>query len=337
MRRRHRAIWRSTGTGKRHVRECECLQGTYRGEQREKCLKNSISHKSACRLWDREIPQSGIIWGSMEKKMDYGGLLFRFTEMCRQVMGEKLTGVYLHGSAAMGCFHPGSSDLDLIVVVDATLSDAVKIKFMERVVELNEEAPEKGLELSVVKREFCYTFVYPTPFEVHFSAMHLDWFLRDPEDYVVRMRGTDKDLAAHFTILRKYGKVLWGAGIEEIFGEVPRQYYIDSIWYDVESAAEDILADPVYVTLNLCRVHAYLQEGLILSKKDGGEWGIASLPGKYRTHIRSALQSYGTGERMISDPKTAKEFADHMLTQIRENKDTALETGKEYVDHMPAK
>lgn len=244
-------------------------------------------------------------------------LLHRFTDMCRQILGEKLTGVYLHGSAAMGCFNQKKSDLDLIIVMEGTPEDCVKREFMDHVIALNDEAPEKGLELSIVRKEFCKPFAYPTPFELHFSIAHLEWYRRDPEGYVAGMRGTDRDLAAHFTILREYGVVLWGAAVEEVFGEVPQEDYIDSIWRDVEQAEKDILVDPVYVALNLCRVLAYLRDGLILSKQAGGEWGLGMLPNKYREYLSAALQSYKTGEEMCGDEETAAEFARDALGMIR--------------------
>lgn len=55
--------------------------------------------------------------------------------------------------------------------------------------------------------EFCNPFVYPTPFGLHFSAAHLKWFQENPDDYVKKMNGTDKDLAAHFTIINHCGVV----------------------------------------------------------------------------------------------------------------------------------
>ena len=64
----------------------------------------------------------------------------------------------------MGCFHPEKSDIDLIVVVSENLSDDQKGLLMQNIVLLNKEAPAKGLEISVVKKEFCKPFVYPTPF-----------------------------------------------------------------------------------------------------------------------------------------------------------------------------
>lgn len=45
--------------------------------------------------------------------MVYEDFLSRFTGMSRDTLGENLIGVYLHGSAAMGCFNPAKSDLDL--------------------------------------------------------------------------------------------------------------------------------------------------------------------------------------------------------------------------------
>ena len=249
--------------------------------------------------------------------MVYEDLLIRFTEMSRATLGDNLIGIYLHGSAAMGCLNPQKSDLDLILVVEKEIPDAAKLEFMRYVVKLNEEAPAKGIELSIVKKAYCDPFVYPTPFELHFSCMHLNWFIENPSDYVEKMKGTDKDLAAHFTIIRRYGIVLYGAGIEEVFGEVPAKDYIDSLWFDVENACEDIVENPLYVTLNLCRVLAYLQEGLVLSKQAGGEWGIRTLQGKFHSLIKTALECYKTDRKMTVDKELALDFASQMMVQIR--------------------
>ena len=86
--------------------------------------------------------------------MYYQTLLDKFTHAVKEITGEKLTGIYLHGSLAMGCFHPEKSDIDLIVVVSENLSDDQKGLLMQNIVLLNEEAPAKGLEISVVKKEF---------------------------------------------------------------------------------------------------------------------------------------------------------------------------------------
>jgi len=251
-----------------------------------------------------------------QPNIPYQDYLFSFTEMTADLFGRDLTGVYLHGSAAMGCFHPQKSDLDLILVAEGDLSDTSKMEFMKRVVEFHGKAPAKGLELSIVKRKYCRPFVYPTPFELHFSRAHLEWFKRQPEEYIRKMKGTDPDLAAHFTVLQTYGIVLYGEEISHVFDAVPRECYLDSIWRDIQNAREDILEDPLYMTLNLCRVLAFLREDLILSKQSGGEWGLLHLPKTFHSLIQDALHCYGSGDKMKSNADILSPFADYMLTEI---------------------
>lgn len=155
--------------------------------------------------------------------MFYQNVMDEFTAISKEIIGDNLIGIYLHGSMAMDCFNPEKSDIDLLIVIENDLTDVQKMEFMKQIVKLNKHAPAKGLEISVVKREYCKPFVYPTPFELHFSPRHLQWFRDDPENYVRNMVGVDKDLAAHFTIINRYGIVLYGEEIDNVFGEVQKR------------------------------------------------------------------------------------------------------------------
>ena len=53
---------------------------------------------------------------------DYQEVTDEFVIQGRKILGDNLTGIYLHGSAAMGCFNPKESDIDLLVVVKDALS-----------------------------------------------------------------------------------------------------------------------------------------------------------------------------------------------------------------------
>ena len=244
-------------------------------------------------------------------------LIDSFSEAAGAAFGDDLVGVYLHGSAAMGGYHPAVSDLDFIVVTRGPISDAVRRRFMDAVVRLDEQAPGKGIEMSVVTRSACAPFLYPTPFELHWSRMHAAWYARDPEDYVQKMRGADIDLAAHFTVLRGRGVCLRGAPIGEVFAPVPARDYVDSIWNDVCGAPEEIGGDTVYLALNLARVLAYLENGAVLSKREGGAWALERLPEAFRPLIRSTLDEYGGAADVEYDPDLARRYASHMLRRIQ--------------------
>lgn len=244
-------------------------------------------------------------------------LLENFVRQSKNILGDNLTGIYLHGSAVMGCFNSKKSDIDLLIVVNDDISNEIKMQYMDMVVELNREAPEKGIELSIVKEAVCKPFVYPTPFELHFSIAHLNWYQSNPADYVERMKGTDKDLAAHFTVIYHRGKTLYGKEIKSVFSKVSSRDYMDSIWSDIEDAKEEIVTNTMYITLNLCRVLAYKREGLILSKQEGGEWAMNALPvSEYQKIISDALNEYKTGEVMSTDRAIVVEFAEYMLKEI---------------------
>ena len=244
-------------------------------------------------------------------------LLNEFTEQTKQLLGDNLVGVYLHGSAVMGCFNPERSDLDLIIVVREPIPDEIKRAYMDMVLRCHAAGPAKGIEMSVVRRAVCKPFVYPTPYELHFSIGHLAWYREDPEDYVREMQGTDEDLAAHFTILYRRGRRLCGAPIREVFAQVPKRDYLASIWYDIADAEADITEHPLYVTLNLPRVLAYAEEGLVLSKKEGGEWALDRLPAEYHPLIRDALREYTESAEPVYDLELARRYAAYMLERVR--------------------
>ena len=250
----------------------------------------------------------------------YQAFLVSFVEQSRRILGDRLTGIYLHGSAAMGCFNSRKSDIDLLVVIKNGLPVRLKRQYMDMAVRMNAQAPAKGIEFSIIREDVCRPFVHPTPFELHFSIAHLAWYQSDPEGYVSKMNGTDPDLAAHATILYHRGKTLFGKEIKEVFSEVRREDYWDSIVGDIENAVEDIAAQPLYIILNLCRVLAYKREGLILSKQEGGEWGLAHLPHPYKDLVRAAMAEYRTGIPSGLERMPAREYAEYMLTQIMGNR-----------------
>ena len=72
----------------------------------------------------------------------------------------------------------------------------------------------------------------------------------------------------------------------------------------------------MYLILNLARVLAYLKEKKVMSKQEGGVWGLQFLPEQYHPLIRSALLEYENGADVQYDRELAKNYAACMLKQI---------------------
>ena len=247
--------------------------------------------------------------------MEYSSLLSVIAEQYKKILRENLTGIYVHGSIAFGCFNRDRSDIDFIVVINEPISKQIKLQLLQALLTLSDKAPN-GFEMSVVLKKYCENFIYPTPYELHYSNGYLERHSKNPLVLCKDNPQYDPDLAAHFTVIKSVGVVLYGEPISAVFGNIPEEDYLDSIRKDVENAKENVLDYPVYTVLNLCRVYAYMKDGLVLSKAKGGEWGLANLPEKYHSLISAMFNSYVKGVETCSDESLQINFCEYMLNLI---------------------
>lgn len=259
-----------------------------------------------------------------EEKRRITELLQEITAVYQRVLGDKLRGLYFHGSLAFGCFRWESSDIDFLAVVQGELTHGEKRQLLDWILSVREKCPPKGLEMSIVEEHCCRAagygaFVHPTPFLFHWSEGHLEKALADPDGYCETMQGTDRDLAAHFMVTNLVGWAFLGPEVREMFPPVPKEAYWDSLVYDVEHMEEDIAAHPVYCVLNLCRVLAWCRskDGDVYSKAEGGRWGLEHLEEKWHGIIRNALAAYENGTDAVWDMEALRAFAAESIREIK--------------------
>lgn len=223
-------------------------------------------------------------------------LLDNIADKVENLFGRNFVGFYVHGSIAMDCFNPLVSDIDFLIVCRAKMSVREKQDLAKILLNAKYNNP-KGVETSVVLLEYTKNPVFPTPYEFHFSR---EWAERYRHNEVnLTKENSDLDLAAHFMIIKKRGVVWRGLQVDEVFSEISKEFYIKSLLYDFDDLDKNILANPVYGILNACRTVAYLQNQLILSKKEGGEWALKNFDEQYISIMRQALLSYETGEKFL--------------------------------------
>lgn len=197
------------------------------------------------------------------EKVEIQAYLNDITKVFTDEMKDNLVGVYLHGSLAMKCFNPETSDVDILVICKSKMTNEEKKTIIQRLLKLT-QGNRNQLEMSIVLERVVKDFVYPTPFELHY--FHPTYLL--DENYICGGEGFfDPDLAGHMVVTYHRGVTLSGEKIENVFKPIEWQYYIESIFNDVEDAPKYIIDNPVYFTLNLCRVMYFLKEGKIASKK----------------------------------------------------------------------
>jgi predicted nucleotidyltransferase len=253
-----------------------------------------------------------------DKAGEVNGVLPTLAGIFMQRLGPNLKGLYLHGSLAMGCFRPWSSDIDLLAVTFGPMDRESKLALVNDVMSVAEGGAEfRKFELSVVTADEALRAKHPIRYILHYSDSWHEAYKNGKADLVIK-GGEDEDLAAHFMVTRTRGAVLVGASIEEAFGQVSREDYLKSVWYDVRGAAEYLQKVPEDAVLNLCRTLMYLETGVVGSKLEGGRWAIARPElERWKELIELALTWYGTDCEAVFIFPALCEFADHMLHMIQ--------------------
>jgi hypothetical protein len=136
-----------------------------------------------------------------------------------------LVGLYLHGSGAMGGWHPERSDVDLLGVVSRSLRPDEKRGAAEALAAL--PAPGAGLELSIVTEASLKSVPERPRFELHVTTGS-DAKVVDGE----RHRG-DSDLVMHYAVCRERGVAVLGPPAAEVFPPVPRAMLLASFIEEV--------------------------------------------------------------------------------------------------------
>ena len=90
---------------------------------------------------------------------------------------------------------------------------------------------------------------------------------------------------------------------------------MDSILHDIRDAEEGILGNPVYYILNMCRVLYYVEEGVVSSKKEAGEWSMNRLPA-FRSLVEKSLLLYEGKQQVEWDAAELKQFAKELQLHI---------------------
>lgn len=228
------------------------------------------------------------------------------------LLGRKKIGVYLHGSLALGDFNIEKSDIDLIVVVKNKLANHQKKCLANLMME--HSLNPSPIELSVLSQDQLQPWQHPCPFDFHYSE---SWRKRYKQGLVELEITSDGDLAGHIHVLNKRGLVLSGSPITSVFPEIPHEDYMDSVLDDLEWSMNSPAEQPVYAILNHCRTYAYLCEGKVLSKGEGGDWLLPRVPKDYHKLIGEAVAAYRFSTEFKRQESETKAFIEWIRKRIQ--------------------
>ncbi len=202
--------------------------------------------------------------------------LGRVVERFEGVLGEKLTGLYLHGSAVQSDFQADRSDLDLLALVSNALSESERSDLIAQLSHSAHTVPAVGLELIICRSEAARAPMLEYPFVFALSTGRV-WGAQ------VEAAGTCSDLVVHAELCRQQARALVGPPAAKIFAPTPRSLLHSAMiaelrWHQHNLSEKAAALWDANAVLNAARsVHA-ANTGRIVSKTQGGQWWLERHP-----------------------------------------------------------
>jgi len=206
------------------------------------------------------------------------GGLRRYCAALAEAVGDGLVGVYLYGSLARGCFHPGTSDVDVVVVTEGPCSEVV----VSKIVKAHGEAGVP-VDATFVTRSQIGVEETPTPVE----------FVLKPggEERVVRLPEGHGDFLLQRQDVYDCEAAIVGEPAREVVRPVPWEALARCLDY----LFPHIVPRFKNPALMLSRIAYAFANRKLCSKRDAGEWAMGALGEEWRPLVAEALEKYAAG------------------------------------------
>ena len=223
---------------------------------------------------------------ALVKHPDILVLLEEILSRQRRILGEKLTGLYLYGSAVAGDFDYKISDLDLLAATKNVI-DEKEFAALERMHdELVKDDPqwENRIEVAYVSLEALKTFKTKKSRIANISPGEPFHFLKAGRDWLL-----------NWYFVREYSVTLFGAEPKTIIEPISKQEFIEAVREQTEVRAGNVeLARhsrpyQAYLIMTVCRALYAVKNGEQVSKRRAASWAKEKFP-EYASLIENAFE-----------------------------------------------
>ena len=212
--------------------------------------------------------------------------------LVQKILSLDVQALYLHGSAVAGGLRP-QSDLDILAIVDAPLSDEQRQDLIAALLSISAPHPAtpdgpRCIELVVCRLADLQRNEHPAKVEFIYGEWLRDAFR---EGYL-----SDAAADPEYTLLlaqaRQQAQLLWGRDVLADVPVTPIEHIRQAMRDGVEPLYEGLRGDERNVLLTLARMWRTGVHGDFVTKEQAAEWAIPRLPAELAKTLEYARLAY---------------------------------------------
>ena len=214
-----------------------------------------------------------------------------------------LVGIYLCGSLARQCYHPATSDVDIVVVTVEPCSEPSITRILAA--HARSGVPIDAIFVTRAQADLDHT---PTPID----------FALKPADAPPRAFRSPAGMGDWLLIrqdLYECGLAIHGSPARTVIRPVPWQALAASLDFLFPHIVPRF-KNPVLMLCRICRAFA---NRALSSKRTAGEWALAHLDPRWRPLIESSLMKYRSGVADDQGPDATLEAFAHYSSEYIAN------------------
>lgn len=238
--------------------------------------------------------------------------------LARDLFGDALVGVYLHGSAATSGLRP-RSDVDLILVLDRPLDDASRRKLLAELLRLSGRYPPnpagpRCIELMV----FLASTLAAPSFPARAEFLYGEWLRDGFEAGEIPAALADPEITLLLAQARKASVTLVGPPLASLLPPISAEQIQQAMSTAIPALIDNLVGDERNVLLTLARMWRTATHGDFLSKDAAAQWVIPQVPPAIAATLTLASAAYvGTATDDWRDRQVeAAAVADYLRRQV---------------------
>lgn len=214
------------------------------------------------------------------------------TAILRDVLGDGLLAVYLHGSAASGKLRP-QSDIDLLAVVDRGMTDDQRKDLLTGLLQISGHHPAapggpRCIEVIVFRLSDLSENAFPARAEFTYG----EW-LRDEFEVGERpMPTSDPEYTLVLAQARQEAVTLFGPIVSTLLPQIPPKQIRQAMRDALPSLLKGLRGDERNVLLTLARMWRTARTGEFVTKDAAADWAVPQILDRDAATLNYARNAY---------------------------------------------